>query len=196
MAKKALEDHRYELIKAHFIDPDNSPLTKTDQDTLNRVLSIARLMDRYPNQKNAVALHMQKYKDIKRSQAYNDCRMAMRLFNTIHNFDYDFWHQWLINDIVRSMEYCKKMKDDPKALRVLAMEHLNLIRALGEKPSKEIDPKLMEQNTFIIPIQINQVSHNFDLMKFLKLPEDLRKKVADALISEISETDAKEIMET
>src|SRR4030042_2855932 len=146
IAKKALDDHKYELIKAHFLHPDDSPLSEENQNLLNRVLSIARLLDRYPIQKNAVAIHLQKYKDIKRSQAYEDCRLAMRLFNTIHHFDYDFWHQWLINDIVRSMEYSRKLKSDPKALRVLALEHLNLIRALGEKPSQIIDPKLVESN--------------------------------------------------
>jgi hypothetical protein len=194
--KKALEDHKYELIKAHFLDPASSPLDKRDQEQLNRILSIARLLDRYPIQKNAVALHMQKYKDIARSQAYEDCRMAMKLFNTIHTFDYDFWHTWLINDIVKTMEYARKLKDDPKALRVLALEHANLMKALGDKPTKEIDPKLVEKNTFIIPIQINNTTHNLDLMKFLQLPEDLRKKVSDALITDISESDAEAIMNT
>jgi hypothetical protein len=194
--KNALENNRFELIKAHFIDPANSQLSESDQDQLNRILSIARLLDRYPIQKNAIALHMQKYKHIKRSQAYEDCRMAMRLFNTIHTFDYDFWHQWLLNDIIRNIESCKKIKGDAKALRVVALEHLNLIRALGEKPSDQIDPRLIEKNTFIIPIQINQEIHNFDLMKFLKLPDELRKQIADALVTEIKESDAQEIMDT
>lgn len=194
--KRSLEDNKYELIKAHFIDPENSPLSDSDQEQLNRVLSIAKLLDRYPIQKNAVVVHMQKYRSIKRSQAYEDCRLAMRLFNTIHSFDYDFWHQWLLNDIVRNIERCKKLNDDPKALRVVALEHLNLIRALGEKPTDKIDPKLLEGNTFIIPIQINQEIHNFNLMKFLKLPENIRQQVADALVSEIKESDAEEIMNT
>ena len=68
--KKALEDFEYELIKAHILDPENSPLPKADQDLLNRVLSMAKLMARQPIQKNAVAFHMAKYKDIGRSQAY------------------------------------------------------------------------------------------------------------------------------
>jgi len=94
------------------------------------------------------------------------------------------------------IEECKNQKDDPKALRAWALAHSNLIKAIGEKPTDKIDPKLVESNTFIIPIQINQVSHNFDLMKFLKLPDDIRKKVADALISEIDEIKAGEIMDT
>lgn len=195
MRTKALEDHKYEKIKAHVLDPNNSPLEPEHQVQLDRIMSMAKLLDRYPIQKNAVAIHLQKYKDIKLRQAYEDCRMAMRLFNTIHTFDYDFWHQWLINDIIRNMEYCRKLKDDPKALRVLAMEHLNLIRALGERPADKLDPKIYESNTFIIPIQINNQTHTFDLMKFLKLPEEMRQKVASALVTDINIEDAKEIME-
>lgn len=193
--KKALEDHKYEVIKAHVLDPAHSGLPPEEQELLNRVLSIAKLLDRYPVQKNAVALHMAKYKDISRSQAYEDCRLAMKLFNTIHHFDYDFWHQWLLNDIARNIERCRK-DNDPKSWRVIALEHLNLIRALGEKPQKDLDPKLVESHTFLIPIQINQEIHNFDLNKFLNLPENLRKKVADALITEINDSEAAQIMDT
>jgi hypothetical protein len=193
--KKALEDHRYEAIKAHILDPDNSPLVKEEQELMNRVLSIAKLLDRQPIQKNAVAIHMAKYKDIGRSQAYEDCRLGMRLFNTIHTFDYDFWHTWMLNDIVRNIERCKK-SNEHQAFRVIALEHANLIKALGEKPAKEIDPKLIEGHTFVIPIQINNVTYNFDLHKFLDLPEGLRKKVTDALVTDISEIEAAEIMKT
>lgn len=196
MAKKALEDYRYELIKAHFIDPANSPLPEEEQHLLNRVLSIARVMDRYPIQKNAVAVHMQKYKDISRSQAYEDCRLSMRLFNTIHSFDYDWWRNWLIEDIVRNIEACKKLKSDAKALRAWGLAHANLLKALGEKPVKELDPKLVEAHQFIIPIVVNNNTYNFDLMKFLDLPDKVRKQVADALITDIDEAQAEEIMKT
>lgn len=193
--KKALEDHKYEQIKAHILDPANSPLGKEEQDLLNRVLSIAKLLDRQPIQKNAVAIHMSKYKDIGRSQAYEDCKLAMRLFNTIHTFDYDFWHTWMINDIVRNIERCKKSTEH-QAWRVIALEHSNLIKALGERPTKDLDPKLVESNTFIIPIQINNVTYPFDLQKFLELPDGLRKKVTDALITDINDIEAEEIMKS
>jgi hypothetical protein len=193
--KKALEDFKYEEIKAHILDPDNSPLPKADQDMMNRVLSMAKLLDRQPIQKNAVALHMAKYKDIGRSQAYEDCRMAMRLFNTIYTFNYEFWQTWLLNDIVRNIDRWRK-KTDPAAGRVIAMEHLNLIRALGEKPVKEMDPKLVQEHTFLIPIQINNVTYTFDLQKFLDLPDGIRKKVTDALVTDIKESDAEEIMKS
>ena len=195
MAKKALEDVRYEAIKAHALDPGKSPLTEEQQELFNRVISIARLLDTQPIQKNAVAIHQVKYTNISRSQAYEDCKMAMRLFNTIYSFDYDFWQTWLMNDIVRNIDRCKG-SGDPRDHRVIAQEHANIIKALGEKPPKDIDPKLVESHTFIIPIQVNQNTYNFDLMKFLELPVKLRKKVADALITDIDDDQAIQIMKS
>jgi len=111
----------------------------------------------------------------------------------MHTFDYDFWHTWLINDIIKNIERCRSART-VKADRVIAMEHANLIKALGEKPPKEIDPKLVEQHTFILTVNINGAPTNIDLLKFLALPEGTRKKVTDALISDIGIEDAEEIM--
>lgn len=190
-----MEDQRYELIKAHILDRENSPLTKEHQELFDRILNIARLLDIQPIKKNAVDLHMAKYTNISQGQAYDDCRIAMRLFNTIHSFDYDFWQTWLMNDIVRNIDICRG-SEDPRAWRVIAHEHANLIKALGEKPLKDIDPKLVESHMFIVPIQINNVTYTFDLQKFLNLPKELRQKVTDALITDISDDDAEEIMKS
>jgi hypothetical protein len=193
--KKALEDEKYELIKAHVLAPDDSPLSREHQDQLDRIMSIAKLLDRQPIQKNAVAIHMQKYRDISRSQAYEDCKMAMRLCNTIHSFDYDFWHHWLIEDIIKNIKRCEN-KNDHHYRRVIALEHANLLKAIGERPEQKIDPKLVEQNNFIIQVQINNELFNIDANKLHNLPESLKKVVTDALITSIGEDEAKEIMES
>jgi hypothetical protein len=162
---------------------------------MDRVVSIAKSLDRYPNQKNAIAIHMKKYPEISRSQAYEDCKLATRLFHTMYSFDYDFWHTWLLGDISKNIKRWSKSKD-PAAGRVIAQEHLNLLRALGEKPVKEMDPKLVQEHTFLIPIQVNNVTYTFDLQKFLDLPDGVRKKVTDALVTDIKEDEAEEIMKS
>lgn len=195
MSKKALEDEKFELIKAHVLDPDHSPLPEHQKKQLSRLMSMARVLDKQPIQKNAVAIHLRKYSDINRTQAYEDCRLAMRLFNTLHTFDYDFWHAWLLNDIVRNIERARK-NGEPRALRVIALEHSNLIKALGDRPPQDLDPKLVEKNTFIIPISIDNRTFNIELEKLLNLPSGTRKKVADALFSEIDIDEAEEIIDS
>lgn len=195
MAKKALEDQRYELIKAHILDPVNSQLPPDQQEQFNRVMSIAGTLDRYPIMKHAVAIHLKKYKSIKRSQAYADCELARRLFPTIHNNQYDFWQTWLINDISESIRRCKNYHN-VKAERVIAALYNTLIKAIGEKPAKDIDPKLVEQHNFLMVFNINGVETKIDLMKFLELPAAARKKFTDAIVEEIDDEDAAKIIET
>lgn len=193
MSKKALEDHKHEVIKAHMLDPDNSPLEEHEKRQLGRIISMTKLLDRQPIQRNAVRIHMQKYKEISRSQAYEDCRIALKIFNTLQKFDYDFWHTWLLNDIVKNIERCRRDGGD-KALRVIALEHANLIRALGERPLEVMDPKLTEKHTFLIQMQINNQAVNVDFSKLMKLPADLRKELSDAIMGDIDDVKAEEIM--
>lgn len=195
MSRKSLEDYRFEQIKAHILDPENSPLPEEQKQIMDRVMSIAKVLDIHPVQKDAVLLHLEKYNNINRSQAYEDCRLAMRLFNTIYTFDYDFWHIWLLNDIAENI---KKARDDGshQAMKVIAMEHSNLIKALGEKPVQNLDPKLVERHNFYIPITINNQTVNVDLVKLLDLPASSRQNLVEALFTEISEIEAADIMES
>jgi hypothetical protein len=193
MARKALEDQKYEMIKAHVLDPEHSPLPPDQREQLDRVMSMARLLDRQPIQRNAVALHMKKYKGVRRTQAYEDCRIAVRLFNSLHSFDYDFWHQWLINDIIRNIERCNK-SNNVKAMRVIAAEHANLIKAIGEKPQKEIDPKLTETHNFFLQVNINGEQTLIDYLKLVKLPNNAKKALSDIMVKEIDITNAEELM--
>ena len=69
MSRPALEDTKYEMIKAHVLDPDNSPLSPEKHELLERVISASKVLDKNPIQKQAVAIHQQKYPDISRAQA-------------------------------------------------------------------------------------------------------------------------------
>lgn len=195
MARHALEDQKYELIKAHILSPDDSPLPPGMQEQMNRILSMAGTLDRYPISKHAVAIHLKKYKGLKRTQAYADCDMAKRLFPTIKNNQYDFWQTWLINDISESIRRCKNYHNI-KSEKVIASLYHVMIKAIGEKPVREIDPKLVEQHTFVLTVNINGVPTNIDLMSFLGLSPASRKKFTDAIITEIDDDDAIKIIDS
>ena len=195
MSRTALEDTKYELIKGHVLDPDSSSLTQEQQLVLDRVISASKVLDKNPIQKHAVAIHQQKYPDISRSQAYEDLRLAVRLFNTLHTFDYDFWRTWLINDIVRNIEICRNAKSD-KDRRIIAMEHANLLKVIGEKPEDLPDPERNEKHQFYILFQIDNRQIKLDVNNLKDLPTAALQEISKALYGgkEITEADAEEIM--
>lgn len=192
MSKKALEDQNFELIKAHVLDPDNSPLPVEQQVLMDRWVSASKILDKNPVQKNAVALLRAKFPGLSRAQAHVDVKNAMRLFNSIHTFDYDFWHQWLLNDIAEHIMACKAVGDRKN----WAIAHKNLINAIGERQETEMDPRLIEQQKVIIPIQINNTTYDINFEQLLKIPMENRKTITDALFSEISIEDAMKIKDS
>ncbi len=197
MSRKALTDEKYELIKAHVLDPDTSPLAEFHQVILDRVISVSKILDKNPIAKHAVALHMVKFPAIGRRQAYEDVRLAVKLFNTLHTFDYDFWQTWLINDIIKNIEDCRK-DGSPAVLKIVEMAHANLIKALGEKPKDIEDPKRLEKNAFYILIQNNKTEVKIDVDNLHKLPEATLRELNKVLFvgNDITEADAIEIMGT
>lgn len=197
MSRKALQDNRYELIKGHILDPANSPLSYEHQEIMDRVMSVAKVLDKNPIQKNAVAIHQSKFPDLSRTQAYEDIRLAMKLFNTIHTFDYDFWQTWTINDIVKNIERCRNMNTD-KAARVIAAEHANLIKIIGERPVELEDPRRNEKHNFYVLVQNNNQTVKIDLNALEKMPEGTIQELNKALFGgkEITEAEAMEIFKT
>lgn len=194
MSRKALEDTAYELIKAHILEPGSSPLSIEHQEQLDRVVSVAKILDKNPIQKNAIAIHQAKNSGLSKSQAYEDVRLAMRLFNTIHTFNYDFWQTWLINDIVKNIKRCRN-NGTPQAYRVIAMEHANMIKALGERPEELEDPRRTEKHSFYVLVQNNNTTVKIDLNNLEKMPAGTLQELNKALFGgkEITEADAEEI---
>jgi len=197
MSRTALEETNYELIKAHMIDPDNSPLPEEKKEMLDRVISASKVLDKNPVQKHAVGLHQQKYPHISRAQAYEDLRMAVRLFNTLHTFDYDLWRTWLLNDIVENIRKCRNGESD-KDRRVIAMEHANLIKIIGEKPTDLPDNERNEKHQFYILIQNDNRQFKLNINNLKDLPEAALRELNRAIYggNEITEADAEEIMST
>lgn len=188
--RPGLEEQKYELIKAHVLDPDNSPLPEYLQVVFERTIQAAKILEKNPVQKNAVAILRSMYTDLSRAQAYEDCNRAQRIFNSIHTFDYNWWQHWLIQDIAEMIQ-AAKTKNDMKAW---AMGHANLLKAIGEKPETELDAKLIEKHNYTINLQINNQMVNIDLSTFLKLPAEARAVINSAIHQEIDDDDAKRIM--
>lgn len=193
--RKALTDVKYEAIKAHILNPENSPLRDEHKELLDRIVSISKVLDKNPVIKHAVALHRKKFPELGKTQAYEDCRMAMKLYNSMHNFEYDFWLLWLLNDISENIRRCRE-DDSPAAKKIIAMEHANLIKAIGDRPEEVPDPQRNEKHQFYFVINVNNESIKVDFNNIKKLPVETLNEINHALFGgqEITDVEAEEIM--
>ena len=195
MSKTALENLPSEIIKAHILDPENSPLPPDYQDMLNRAISLTKLLDKHPIAKNAIKYHRTIYPDISQNTAYTDLNLARKLFNNYQNFDYDFWLSWSLNDITTNIEKCRStnLSSDRK---IIAMEHANLSRIIGKRPEELIDPLRNEKHSFYIMVNVGNQSVKLDLNTLHKLPLNTVQDLTRALLAEneIDDQGAAEIM--
>ena len=197
MSYPALEDQNYQLIKGHILDPDSSQLSPRQQEQLDRLISLSKILEKNPNQKAAISLHMAKNPGLTLKYAYSDIRLAIRLFNTFQTFDYDFWHAWIINNIVANIAKCNN-ENTPASRKIIALEHQNLLKAIGERPTNLEDPKRMEKQSFYILIQNNKNTVKLDVDNLHKLPEATIREINRIVFTgnEITEQDAEDIFKT
>lgn len=194
MAKKAIDEVNYEIIKAHILSPtpEDSPLPPEKQELMNRWIAMSKLIDLYPVQKNCVKLHRGKNEHLSESAAINDFRMAQKLFNSMHTFDYDFWHSWLINDIIRMI----KRSRDAGDFKAWGIGHTNLLKAIGDRPLEVIDPEILTNHNYFTVINIDNKPMKMTLEEMHNLPIETRTAMVKQLEKPIDESMAIELMNT
>lgn len=190
--RKALEDQDFENIKSYLLEGNEAALPAHQKLMLDRWVAASKLLDKNPVMKNAVAILRLKFPGLSRTQAYEDCRNAIRMFNSKKDFDFDLWRNWLLDDIIK---LCIKARESGD-LKSWALAQRNLIAALGEAPAQDIDPKLLKKHPIVIPIQVNNNTYNVDFNKFLSLSIDQRTKLADALVAPATDEDIIKIMKS
>jgi hypothetical protein len=78
------------------------------------------------------------------------------------------------------------------------MEHANLLKAIGERPTDLEDPKRLEKQSFYILIQNNKTTVKLDVDNLHKLPEATIREINRIVFTgnEITEADAEELFKT
>ena len=195
MKKGSLEETDYEQIKGHILDPANSELSLKKQEQLERIMSVVRIMDKNPIRKNVFMLHKQKYEHLGKVQLYEDIRLAQRLYNTVYEFDWDFWRSWIINDTIDNIVNCRKSKSDT-GRRIIAMEHANLIKLIGVKPEELENVKREDKVQYYILIQHNHQELKIDLENLDTIPESTMRQINRLIYGgdELTESDAEQLM--
>ena len=194
---KSLFNHNYEVIKQHILDPENSQLTTELQFQLDRIISAARLLDKNPIKKHALALHHRKYPEISIRTAYNDVNEAASLYSTFNTFDWDFWQGWILKDISENIARCKRM-GTPQHIKIIAAEHANLLKAIGSKPPVLDDPIRHQNHQFFLMVQFGKASQPIDLEKLKNAPGATIRELNKLLFSgrDIEDAEAQEIMDS
>jgi len=180
----------WQIIKGYLDNPETTELSLEHRQLLDRVFSLQRTLQRWPQPRTALALHRSKFPEISRRTAYNDLQYARELENTYHSFDYEFWNNWLIQDIVDQIQGARAKGD----LKAWAAGHANLKKAIGERPVQETDPKLLEKHTFIINVKGMKDGVKINIDQLDTLPANVRKDIADAVWEEIDDDEAKRIL--
>jgi hypothetical protein len=189
--KLPVTQQRYEVILAHILDPDNSPLPEEYREKFNRIKSAAILLDDY-HPANVIPRLVSKY-NITKNTAREDIKLAQELFKSKHHFDFDFWQQWQIKDLVDTIRTCK-MKGKEKE-RIVAQKVLKEI--IGPKQESAEDPKRMEKNVFYIQLNNNQTTVNIPLEKLKGLTqEEVRTIVASLTAPDIEDAQIIDILNT
>jgi hypothetical protein len=195
MSKPALLELSGEIIKAHILDPDNSPLPEQYREKLNRAVSMFKLLDKHPVAKNAIRFHRVVYPEISLDTAYRDLKLARMVFSSYQDFDFDFWLAWTLSDITDNITKCRSTQL-PADRKVIAQEHANLVRLLGKRPDTPIDPLRNEKHEFYIMVNIGKQSTKINLDSLSELPINTLQELNRALFSghEIDEQGAADIM--
>ncbi|MDH6355468.1 hypothetical protein M2132_001811 [Dysgonomonas sp. PH5-45] len=191
--KKSLEEQKYDVILAHILNPDNSPLPDEYRQQFDRIKYAAVALDEY-HPSNVIPRLLIKY-NITRNQARNDIKLAQELFKSKHTFDFDFWQQWQIKDLVDVIRTCKLANGKLEKERVAAHKVLKSI--IGDKPTGEEDPRRMEKNIFYIQLNNNNTTVNIPMDKLKGLSqEEVQTVVAAMTTPEIEDSEIIELLNT
>lgn len=173
--KKALAEQSHELILAHILDPDNSPLPVECKDQFNRVVSAAQMLDSlHPS---SVLPRLQAKYNISINTARKDIKLSQELFKSKHEFDWDYWQQWQIKDLVDTIRTCKLLGKHKE--RIAAQKVLKEV--IGEKVVGSEDPKRMEKNVYYIQMNNNGTTVNLDLKAIKGLDKNEIRTIVEAM---------------
>jgi hypothetical protein len=193
MSQIPLEDLPYEFIKAHLLDPENSPLPIRYRQKLNRAVSIFKLLDKHPVDSNAIKFHRILYPEISKVTAWKDLRFAKMMFSSYQDFSFEFWDSWFISDVIENIIKCRK-ENSSADRKIIAREHANLARFLDKKPKPE-DPVRKEPHSYYIMVDLTKKRIKHDMDNLHKLPLSTIQDLKDAL-SSLNEIDVQDATET
>lgn len=141
-------DSTFDKIQAFYVNPDNYPLSETNEKIRQRWVMVVNLMLRgFPKYK--IANMLEKDYGLSQSQAYLDINNATSLFGDIHNTSKEvektIWKEWVREFIQRA-----KRRGDLKA----EAKGLDMYAKYGDFGAEELsfDPEKLEKKDIEITV--------------------------------------------
>ena len=146
--------------------------------------------------KSAVVNRLVRVFGIKKSQAYYDIEMAIKLLNPINRNDREFNRIWLVNHIRKDIIQTDLITDVDKKIKLKERLYERLIKALGLDKNEEegIDYEKLGGNTFIINIHAGNKKKEFNLDKINDYSLINREKFVEAIYTEINDEEAEDLL--
>lgn len=189
--KSALEDCDFLAIRDYCLDPDATTLNGQQQARMDRIRAAAKYMHKYPFKKQVVNLLRSSF-NISESQAKKDLQDSMTIFNLENKFEFNWWHNWALENIAELIQSCRNAGDRSN----WAKAQKNLIAALGEPPKTNIDPRMMEKHNMYFTINVNNQLVNIELKDLSRYPKEFVDIIKPAIFQDITEAQAGEMMNT
>lgn len=177
----------YEEVSLAVADGRSEQLNERQQAVLERTKAAYRIICDLPDKRKAVNKLKKLYPELSEMTLYRDINYAIRIWNPMNRMDRDFLTTAFLNKLISEI-YNDECDAATRAKNLATFE-----RYLSNMPQDPMDPTIMEKHTINIQLNINGNTINIPADQWAKIKEN--KLIAAALDQEITETQAKEIME-
>lgn len=177
----------FETIAIAVMQGRSGDLNDTQRHMLDLTRDAYRIVCGYPNKSVAVKEMCALHPELSERTALTYVNQGIRIWNPGDRLERDFLNTVFLQALIK--EIYSEYSDAATRAKNLA----TLQRYLSEMPQDPMDPTMMEKHTINIQLNINGNTITVPADKWAKIKEN--KLIAAALDQEITEAQAKEIME-
>lgn len=177
----------FETIAIAVMQGRSGDLNDTQRHMLDLTRDAYRIVCGYPNKSVAVKEMCALHPELSERTALTYVNQGIRIWNPGDRLERDFLNTVFLQALIKEIY----SEDSDAATR--AKNLATLQRYLSEMPQDPMDPTMMEKHTINIQLNINGNTINIPADQWAKIKEN--KLIAAALDQEITEAQAKEIME-
>lgn len=184
-----IQDTDFEIVRQYLHTGKSTALTAGQQQILDRCLLAYQLLKKYPQRGICINQFIEtEHVSFQTAARYVD--FARQNWGDYIDMRRDFIEAFFLDKLIDQIN--SDAVDAPVRAKLLA----TLQKHLEHMPEQRIDPRLMEQNT--VNIQINIAGRNITLSEEVldKLPVQVRETLLSSLYNDIDDQEAIEILDS